>query len=115
PGGLIPLDRHGNPGFAFNTARMAYGFVAPDGSFLTAVCSPPRHSERSEESLFTQSCRLSGMLECRPSGETAYAHVCERENLLPRDARDRHCAFGRVLQGRVRLDHPEAGRWQHRF
>ena len=36
-GGLILLDRHGNPGFAFNTARMAYGFVAPDGSFLTAV------------------------------------------------------------------------------
>jgi len=36
-GGLILLDRHGNPGFAYNTARMAYGFVAPDGSFLTAV------------------------------------------------------------------------------
>jgi len=36
-GGLILLDRHGNPGFAFNTARMAYGFVASDGSFLTAV------------------------------------------------------------------------------
>ncbi|PYV65218.1 MAG: hypothetical protein DMG97_32915, partial [Acidobacteria bacterium] len=36
-GGLILLDRHGNPGFAFNTARMAYGFVSPDGSFLTSV------------------------------------------------------------------------------
>src|SRR5947209_8161900 len=36
-GGLILLNRQGNPGFAFNTARMAYGFVAPDGSFLTAV------------------------------------------------------------------------------
>jgi len=36
-GGLILLDCHGNPGFAFNTPRMAYGFVAPDGSFVTAV------------------------------------------------------------------------------
>ncbi len=36
-GGLILLDRHGNRGFAFNTPRMAYGFVAPDGTFLTAV------------------------------------------------------------------------------
>ena len=36
-GGLILLDRNGNPGFAFNTPRMAYGFVAPDGTFLTAV------------------------------------------------------------------------------
>ena len=36
-GGLILLDRHGNPGFAFNTPRMAYGLVAPDGSFFTAV------------------------------------------------------------------------------
>jgi beta-aspartyl-peptidase (threonine type) len=36
-GGLILLDCHGNPGFAFNTPRMAYGFVAPDGSFFTAV------------------------------------------------------------------------------
>ena len=35
--GLILLDRSGNPGFAFNTPRMAYGYVAPDGSFLTAV------------------------------------------------------------------------------
>jgi beta-aspartyl-peptidase (threonine type) len=36
-GGLILLDRDGNPGFAFNSPRMAYGYVAPDGSFLTAV------------------------------------------------------------------------------
>jgi L-asparaginase / beta-aspartyl-peptidase len=36
-GGLILLDRDGNPGFALNTPRMAYGYVAPDGSFLTAV------------------------------------------------------------------------------
>jgi beta-aspartyl-peptidase (threonine type) len=35
--GLILLDRDGNPGFAFNTPRMAYGFVAPDGSYHTAV------------------------------------------------------------------------------
>jgi L-asparaginase / beta-aspartyl-peptidase len=36
-GGLILLDRAGNPGFAFNTPRMAYGYVAPDGTFVTAV------------------------------------------------------------------------------
>ena len=36
-GGLVLLDRHGNPGFAFNTPRMAYGYVASDGSFITAV------------------------------------------------------------------------------
>ena len=36
-GGLILLDRHGNPGFAFNTPRMAYGYVAADGSIVTAV------------------------------------------------------------------------------
>jgi L-asparaginase / beta-aspartyl-peptidase len=36
-GGLILLDRHGNPGFAFNTPRMAYAYVAPDASFFTAV------------------------------------------------------------------------------
>jgi beta-aspartyl-peptidase (threonine type) len=36
-GGLILLDKNGNPGFAFNTPRMAYGLVAPDGSFHTAV------------------------------------------------------------------------------
>jgi beta-aspartyl-peptidase (threonine type) len=36
-GGLILLDREGNPGFAFNTPRMAYGYVALDGDFVTAV------------------------------------------------------------------------------
>lgn len=36
-GGLILLDRDGNPAFAFNTPRMAYGYVLPDGSFFTAV------------------------------------------------------------------------------
>jgi isoaspartyl peptidase/L-asparaginase-like protein (Ntn-hydrolase superfamily) len=36
-GGLILLDRHGNPGFAFNTPRMAYGYVALDGNFVNAV------------------------------------------------------------------------------
>src|ERR1700742_330079 len=35
--GLILLDREGNPGFAFNTPRMAYGYVATDGSFTTGV------------------------------------------------------------------------------
>jgi L-asparaginase / beta-aspartyl-peptidase len=35
--GLVLLDRQGNPGFAFNTPRMAYGYVAPDGAFVTAV------------------------------------------------------------------------------
>src|SRR5271155_3677141 len=36
-GGLILLDRLGNPAFAFNTPRMAYGYVTPDGSFVTAA------------------------------------------------------------------------------
>ena len=36
-GGLILLDRDGNPGFAFNTPRMAYGYVAADGSLVTAI------------------------------------------------------------------------------
>jgi beta-aspartyl-peptidase (threonine type) len=36
-GGLILLDRDGNPGFAFNTPRMAYGYVCADSSFITAV------------------------------------------------------------------------------
>jgi beta-aspartyl-peptidase (threonine type) len=35
--GLILLDRNGTPGFAFNTPRMAYAYVAPDGSLVTAV------------------------------------------------------------------------------
>lgn len=36
-GGLILLDRDGHPGFAFNTPHMAYGYVAPGGSFVVAV------------------------------------------------------------------------------
>lgn len=33
-GGIILLDKFGNPGFAFSTPRMAYGYVAPDSSFV---------------------------------------------------------------------------------
>ena len=36
-GGLILLDRSGSPAFAFNTPRMAYGYVNPDGLFVTSV------------------------------------------------------------------------------
>lgn len=36
-GGLILLDHEGNPGYAFNTPRMAYGFVCADDSLFTAV------------------------------------------------------------------------------
>jgi len=36
-GGLILLDREGNPGWAFNTPRMAFGYVEADGTFVTAV------------------------------------------------------------------------------
>jgi beta-aspartyl-peptidase (threonine type) len=36
-GGLILLDRSGTPAFAFTTPRMAYGYVNPDGSFVTSV------------------------------------------------------------------------------
>jgi len=36
-GGLILLDRSGTPAFAFNTPRMAYGYVNPDGTFVTPV------------------------------------------------------------------------------
>ena len=35
--GLILLDRDGNPGWAFNTPRMAYGYVQSDGSIITAA------------------------------------------------------------------------------
>jgi len=35
-GGLILLDRKGNPGFAYNTPRMAYAYVA-GGSFVVGV------------------------------------------------------------------------------
>jgi beta-aspartyl-peptidase (threonine type) len=36
-GGLILLDRDGNPGWAFNTPRMSYGYVQSDGRIVTAV------------------------------------------------------------------------------
>lgn len=36
-GGLILLDRTGNPGWAFNTPRMAYGYVQTGGAIFTAV------------------------------------------------------------------------------
>ncbi len=36
-GGLILLDRKGTPAASFNTPRMAYGYVAPDGTFFTKV------------------------------------------------------------------------------
>jgi len=36
-GGLILLDRSGTPAFAFNTPRMAYGYVNPEGLFVTSV------------------------------------------------------------------------------
>jgi beta-aspartyl-peptidase (threonine type) len=36
-GGLILLDREGNPGWAFNTPRMAYGYVQSAGAIYTAV------------------------------------------------------------------------------
>ena len=36
-GGIILLDKLGNPGFAFNTPRMAYGYVAPDSSIVVAT------------------------------------------------------------------------------
>jgi L-asparaginase / beta-aspartyl-peptidase len=35
-GGVILLDRKGNPGFAFNTPRMAYAYVA-NGKFIIGV------------------------------------------------------------------------------
>ena len=36
-GGLILLDRNGNPGWAFNAPCMAYGYVQSDGRIVTAV------------------------------------------------------------------------------
>lgn len=36
-GGIILLDKAGNPGFAFNTPRMAYGYVAADSTFVVAT------------------------------------------------------------------------------
>jgi beta-aspartyl-peptidase (threonine type) len=35
-GGLILLDHKGNPGFAYNTPRMAYGYVS-EGNFIVGV------------------------------------------------------------------------------
>lgn len=36
-GGLVLLDKHGNPGYAFNTPRMAYGIANAEAGFITAV------------------------------------------------------------------------------
>lgn len=36
-GGLILLDREGTCALAFNTPRMAHGYVQPDGTFFTSV------------------------------------------------------------------------------
>jgi L-asparaginase / beta-aspartyl-peptidase len=36
-GGIILLDKEGNPAFAFNTPRMAYGYVDQAGKFVVGV------------------------------------------------------------------------------
>ena len=36
-GGLILLDMQGNPGLAFNTPRMAYGYVSPKEDLIVGV------------------------------------------------------------------------------
>jgi isoaspartyl peptidase/L-asparaginase-like protein (Ntn-hydrolase superfamily) len=36
-GGLILLDKDGNPAFAFNTPRMAYGYVDQAGKYVVDV------------------------------------------------------------------------------
>jgi L-asparaginase / beta-aspartyl-peptidase len=36
-GGVILLDKSGNPAFAFNTPRMAYAFVNPDATLFASV------------------------------------------------------------------------------
>lgn len=36
-GGIILLDKHGNPGFAFNTPRLAYGYVGADSSVVVST------------------------------------------------------------------------------
>jgi beta-aspartyl-peptidase (threonine type) len=36
-GGLILLDMQGNPGLAFNTPRMAYGYVSSKGELIVGV------------------------------------------------------------------------------
>ncbi len=36
-GGLILLDKNGNPGYAYNTPRMAYGVANAEAGFITGV------------------------------------------------------------------------------
>jgi L-asparaginase / beta-aspartyl-peptidase len=36
-GGLILLDKNGNPGYAYNTPRMAYGVASAEAGFITGV------------------------------------------------------------------------------
>jgi len=36
-GGLILLDKNGNPGYANNTPRMAFGLANPEAGFITGV------------------------------------------------------------------------------
>jgi L-asparaginase / beta-aspartyl-peptidase len=36
-GGLILLDKNGNPGYAYNTSRMAYGIANAEAGFITGV------------------------------------------------------------------------------
>jgi beta-aspartyl-peptidase (threonine type) len=36
-GGLILLDKNGNPGFAFNTPRMAFGYVNAESTFFASA------------------------------------------------------------------------------
>jgi beta-aspartyl-peptidase (threonine type) len=36
-GGVILLDKNGNPGYAFNTPRMAYGIANSEAGFITAI------------------------------------------------------------------------------
>jgi len=36
-GGLILLDKDGNPGYAYNTPRMAYGIANADVGFITGI------------------------------------------------------------------------------
>jgi beta-aspartyl-peptidase (threonine type) len=36
-GGLILLGREGHPGWAFNTPRMSFGYIQPDGAIFTGV------------------------------------------------------------------------------
>jgi beta-aspartyl-peptidase (threonine type) len=45
-GGLILLDRDGNPGAAFNTPRMAYGYVDAKGAFQLFPAPVKRSKKR---------------------------------------------------------------------